>query len=154
MKSHSTIMISNKIELHIWAWQFSLSVYDFIIVTRSQDKVSITLLNLKCRSYSSTVGRGKKNLISGEEFTMSALLQWLSVYVSLPNTRFEVTRGSSARKERRVTYLHLLGNPYSQFYKTEDTMMAYTSPLCKTIFNQKVFLIFFFSYWCFSSFVE
>lgn len=51
------------------AWQFSLSVYDFIIVTRSQDKVVISLLNLKCQSYSIAIGRGKKNLISGEQLT-------------------------------------------------------------------------------------
>lgn len=51
------------------AWQFSLSVYDFIIVPRSQDKVAISLLNLKCQSYSTAIGRGKKNLISGEQLT-------------------------------------------------------------------------------------
>lgn len=49
--------------------------------------------------------------------------------VLLSNIKFKVIRGSSDRKKRWVSYLHLSENIHSQFYKTGNNMMAYTLPL-------------------------
>jgi len=55
------------------------------------------------------------------------------MHVLLSSIKFKVIRGSSARKKRRVSYLHLSGNTHSQFYKTGDNRVAHTLPLTHSL---------------------